>query len=40
MYRYLNQNPKARDTEDCTVRAISLAQGKTWDKVYDELSVF
>lgn len=38
MYRYLNQNPKARDTEDCTVRAISLAQGKTWDKVYDELS--
>lgn len=38
MYRYLNKNPKARDTEDCVLRAVSLAQGKTWDKVYDELS--
>ena len=38
MYRYLNKNPKARDTEDCVLRAISLAQGKTWDKIYDELS--
>ena len=38
MYRYLNKNPKARDTEDCVLRSISLAQGKTWDKVYDELS--
>lgn len=38
MYRYLNKNPKARDIEDCTVRSISVAQGKTWDKTYDELS--
>ena len=38
MYRYLNKNPKARDVEDCTVRSISVAQGKTWDRVYDELS--
>ena len=38
MYRYLNKNPKARDTEDCVLRAVSLAQGKTWDKIYDELS--
>lgn len=38
MYRYLNKNPKAINTEDCVLRAVSLAQGKTWDIVYDELS--
>ncbi len=38
MFRYLNKNPKARHTEDCVLRAVSLAQDKTWDKIYDELS--
>lgn len=38
MYRYLNKNPESRDVEDCTVRSISVAQGKTWDATYNELS--
>jgi hypothetical protein len=38
MYRYLNKNPMARHIEDCTVRAISTVQNKTWSEVYDELS--
>lgn len=38
MYRYLNKNPMARHIEDCVLRSVSLAQGKTWDKVYEELS--
>ena len=28
----------ARHIEDCTVRAISTVQNKTWSEVYDELS--
>lgn len=38
MYKYLNKNPQGLDTEDCTIRAISMAQGKTWDTTYIELS--
>ena len=38
MYRYYNANPLGNTTADCTVRAISTAQGKTWDETYMELS--
>ena len=38
MYKYYNQNKDGRHINDCTVRAISLAQNKTWDETYKELS--
>lgn len=38
MYKYYNCNPAHRQVNDCVVRAISLAQNKSWDKVYSELS--
>lgn len=38
MYKYYNANPLNRLQDDCTVRAISVATGKSWDYVYDELS--
>ena len=38
MFRRSNANPLNNDTADCTVRAISTAQGKTWDETYRELS--
>lgn len=38
MYKYMNMNPKGNNVEDCTVRAISVAEGISWDKAYDELS--
>ena len=38
MYKYHNQNKKNNHVNDCTVRAISLAQNKTWDQTYKELS--
>lgn len=37
-YQYYNANPLQRQINDCTVRAISMATGKSWDRVYDELS--
>lgn len=38
MYKYHNQNPLDLLTDDCTVRAISMAEGTTWDHTYDKLS--
>ena len=40
MFRYHNANPRGRRVNDCTVRAISLATGRTWDATYEELSKF
>ena len=40
MYRYFNANPLGRKVNDCTVRAISLATGKSWDFIYKILSEF
>ena len=37
-YRYYNDNPLGRDTQDCTIRSISVAINKSWDYVYDMLS--
>lgn len=37
-YRFYNANPKGLFENDCTIRAISLATGKSWDEVYENLS--
>ena len=39
-YQYYNANPLQRQINDCTVRAISMATGKSWNSVYDELSEY
>ena len=38
MYKYYNENPLNRYEDDCVIRAISCATGKSWDHVYDYLS--
>lgn len=38
MYKYMNMNPEGNQVEDCTIRAISVAEGISWDKAYDKLS--
>lgn len=40
MFKYYNANPLGRKVNDCTVRAISLATGRSWDETYEELSDF
>ena len=40
MFKYYNANPKGLHVHDCTVRAISLATGRTWDSTFDELCNF
>lgn len=40
MFQYYNANPRGRNVNDCTVRAISLATGRTWDATFQELSKF
>ena len=38
MYKFYNANSKGNFVNDCTVRAISVAEGKSWDQTYRELS--
>ena len=38
MYRYCNENPLNRYTDDCVIRSISCATHRSWDEVYDKLS--
>lgn len=38
MYQFYNANAVNRFTDDCVIRAISCATGKSWDYVYDYLS--
>ena len=38
MYKYHNANKYKYHINDCSIRAISVATGRTWDDVYDELS--
>ena len=38
MYKFYNENPLNKYEDDCVVRAISCATGKSWDYVYDYLS--
>lgn len=37
MWRRVNANPGKRRVGDCVVRAISVATGKPWLEVYDDL---
>ena len=37
-YFYYNANPLKNNIADCTIRAISVATGKSWDYVYNNLS--
>lgn len=39
MYVFANPNPHKLITDDCVIRAISLAEGEPWDDVYVELFV-
>ena len=38
MYKHYNANTNGNYTNDCVIRAISVAENKTWDDTYDELS--
>ena len=38
MYRFYNANVLGNFVNDCTIRAISLAEGNTWDETYKKLS--
>jgi len=38
MYTYFNANILGNFVNDCTIRAISLAEGNTWDYTYNKLS--
>lgn len=38
MYKYLNVNQNNNFVNDCVIRAISVAENKTWGDTYDELS--
>lgn len=40
MFQYYNANPLKRHVNDCTVRAISLALGESWDSAYEQLGQF
>ena len=38
MFTYYNANALGKFVNDCVVRAIAVAEHKSWDQVYDELS--
>ena len=38
MYKYINSNPLNKYEDDCVLRSLSCATGKSWDEVYDYLS--
>ena len=38
MWKYYNANPHGNNVSDCVVRAISVAENKSWDKTYEKLS--
>lgn len=40
MFEYYNANPLGRNVNDCSVRAISLAEGISWDEAYIKLAEF
>lgn len=37
-FKYYNANALKNRVEDCVIRAISLAEGESWDYTYDKLS--
>lgn len=38
MYKFYNANTKGNFVNDCVIRAISVAENKSWDETYEELS--
>lgn len=38
MYKFYNNNPLKNNVSDCATRAISLAEGESWDYTYKKLS--
>ena len=38
MWKYYNANARGNNVNDCVVRAISKAEGKSWNQTYRELS--
>ena len=38
MYKFYNNNARGLFANDCSVRSISVATGKSWDEVYEHLS--
>lgn len=38
MFRYYNANPKDFNIDDCTIRALSVAENISWDEAYNILS--
>lgn len=38
MFRYYNANPNNARIEDCTIRALSVAENIPWNEAYDLLS--
>lgn len=38
MFKYYNANPNDLRIEDCTIRALSVAESISWDEAYDMLS--
>ena len=36
----LNNNPAGKNAEDCVIRAIATATGKSWNDIYVELMVY
>lgn len=38
MYRYYNANEFGNNIEDCSIRAISVAEHISWDEAYQKLS--
>ena len=38
MYKFYNANSRGNFTNDCVIRSISVAQNRTWDEVYNELT--
>lgn len=39
MYKFYNANARGNFVNDCVIRAISVAECKSWDETYEELSI-
>lgn len=39
MYKYYNNNPYNRLIDDCSIRSISLLTNRSWNNIYEELSM-
>lgn len=39
MYKFYNANSYGKFRDDCTIRAISVAENKTWADTYEKLSI-